>query len=59
MQRKEDEQMIYTVQVALACAAATSTVVIAALLFYRKRFSKPAELRATGRGFERRGDARQ
>ena len=39
--------MIYMVPVALVCAAATSVIAIAALLLYRKWFSKPAEIQAS------------
>jgi len=45
IQPKRGEQMIYTVPVALVCAAATSAIVIAALLFplpsFRKQESRP------------------
>ena len=37
--------MIYTVQVALACAGSMSAVAIAALFLYRKRISKPEQIR--------------
>jgi hypothetical protein len=43
-ERKGDEQMIYTVQLALVCAALASAIATAALLLYRKWISKPAEV---------------
>jgi hypothetical protein len=43
--------MIYTVPVALVCAAAMSAVAVAVLLLYRKRISKPEEVRPVSRGF--------
>ena len=39
--------MIYTVPVALVCAAAASAIVITALVLYRKWISKPVEVRRT------------
>jgi len=44
-ERKGDEQMIYTVQLALVSAGAMSAIAIAALLLYRKWISNPAEVR--------------
>jgi hypothetical protein len=51
--------MIYTVQVALVCAGSLSAVAAAVLLLYRKRISKPEEVRLVWSEFRGRSDAEE